>query len=95
MFCLLLSADRLFGVDEDGGEGAESEESEVAAPMTQPCPSYAATVAMATTAGPPVTATLTGWSFIVRNIWGATCSEVEINKLVEMLTLLYYGSYSF
>ncbi|XP_046894384.1 WD repeat domain phosphoinositide-interacting protein 1 isoform X3 [Hypomesus transpacificus] len=56
--CVLAHKHRLFGVDEDC-EDEEEGRSEVAMPA-QPCPSYAATVAIPTTA--PVTATLTGYS---------------------------------
>ena len=48
---------RLFGSDDDQGEGTESEGSEVTGPA-QACPSYAATAALP--ASGPVTATLTG-----------------------------------
>uniref|UniRef100_A0A8D0A9U0 WD repeat domain, phosphoinositide interacting 1 n=1 Tax=Sander lucioperca TaxID=283035 RepID=A0A8D0A9U0_SANLU len=49
----------LFGIDEDQGEGTESEGSEVTG-TAQACPSYAATAALP--ASGPVTATLTGYS---------------------------------
>ncbi|XP_030264443.1 WD repeat domain phosphoinositide-interacting protein 1 isoform X3 [Sparus aurata] len=56
--CMLAYKHRLFGVDDDQGEGTESEGSEVT--ETQTCPSYAATAALP--ASGPVTATLTGYS---------------------------------
>lgn len=56
LFPLSSSSRRLFGVDDDQGEGTESEGSEVM--ETQTCPSYAATAALP--ASGPVTATLTG-----------------------------------
>ncbi|XP_071777471.2 WD repeat domain phosphoinositide-interacting protein 1 isoform X1 [Centroberyx gerrardi] len=57
--CMLAHKHRLFGIDEDRGEGAEPEGSEVTEPA-HTCPSYAATVALPATG--PVTATLTGYS---------------------------------
>nr|XP_046271510.1 WD repeat domain phosphoinositide-interacting protein 1 isoform X2 [Scatophagus argus] len=57
--CMLAHKHRLFGVDDDQGEGTESEGSEVTGPA-QACPSYAATAALP--AAGPVNATLTGYS---------------------------------
>ncbi|XP_049416212.1 WD repeat domain phosphoinositide-interacting protein 1 isoform X3 [Epinephelus fuscoguttatus] len=57
--CMLAHKHRLFGTDDDQGEGKESEGSEVTGPV-QACPSYAATAALP--AAGPVTATLTGYS---------------------------------
>ncbi|XP_053299312.1 WD repeat domain phosphoinositide-interacting protein 1 isoform X1 [Pleuronectes platessa] len=57
--CMLAHKHRLFGSDDDQGEGIESEGSEVTGPA-QACPSYAATAALP--AAGPVTATLTGYS---------------------------------
>uniref|UniRef100_A0A8D0A3U5 WD repeat domain, phosphoinositide interacting 1 n=1 Tax=Sander lucioperca TaxID=283035 RepID=A0A8D0A3U5_SANLU len=57
--CMLAHKHRLFGIDEDQGEGTESEGSEVTG-TAQACPSYAATAALP--ASGPVTATLTGYS---------------------------------
>ncbi|XP_035036314.1 WD repeat domain phosphoinositide-interacting protein 1 isoform X4 [Hippoglossus stenolepis] len=57
--CMLAHKHRLFGSDDDQGEGTESEGSEVTGPA-QACPSYAATAALP--ASGPVTATLTGYS---------------------------------
>ncbi|XP_070778783.1 WD repeat domain phosphoinositide-interacting protein 1 [Enoplosus armatus] len=54
--CMLAHKHRLFGVDDEQGEGTETGGAEV----TQACPSYAATAALP--ASGPVTATLTGYS---------------------------------
>lgn len=56
-FLLSLPSFRLFGVDDDQGEGTELEGSKVTGPV-QACPSYAATAALP--ASGPITATLTG-----------------------------------
>ncbi|KAE8283512.1 WD repeat domain phosphoinositide-interacting protein 1 [Larimichthys crocea] len=57
--CMLAQKHRLFGVDDDQGEGTELEGSKVTGPV-QACPSYAATAALP--ASGPITATLTGYS---------------------------------
>ncbi|XP_063760343.1 WD repeat domain phosphoinositide-interacting protein 1 isoform X2 [Eleginops maclovinus] len=57
--CMLAHKHRLFGIDDDEGEGEESEGSDVTGPA-QACPSYAATAALPVSG--PITATLTGYS---------------------------------